>query len=181
MTARTDGKDKPLRSSKENVENRSIDNTGKSSMKNTERKPVDKSLRTPVRLKITGLQTGEEKTDPVVLIVRGEYYCKKDVHYIFYTEYGEGGEETRNRLTFRQGQVELRKQGAGRSLLAFETGRKRDCHYHTVVGPMRLVSDTRRIHWEEETGRRRLHMEYSLLMNDQLMSDNVLVLEMTFP
>ena len=134
--------------------------------------------RIPVQLKITGIQTGDLAAEPVVLMVRGEYFQKKGTHYIFYTEYGEFGEKTRNRLTFRPGQVELKKRGTGMSLLAFETGKKMDCHYHTVAGQMNLVSDTRKIHWEEASGQRKLYMEYSLLMNGQVMSDYQLTVEM---
>ena len=136
------------------------------------------STRIPVQLKITGIQTGYQPVEPVVLVVRGEYFQKKGTHYIFYTEYGDAGEETRNRLTFRPGQVELKKRGTGMSLLAFETGKKMDCHYHTVAGQMNLVSDTRKIHWEEASGQRKLYMEYSLLMNGQVMSDYQLTVEM---
>ena len=135
--------------------------------------------RIPVQLKITGIQTGDLAAEPVVLMVRGEYFQKKGTHYIFYTEYGEFGEKTRNRLTFHFGQVELKKQGPGRSVLTFETGKRINCHYHTVAGLMSLVSDTKKIHWEESSSHRRLYMEYSLLMNDQIMSDYQLTVEMT--
>lgn len=136
------------------------------------------SVRTPVLLKITGTQTDAPATEPVVLVVRGEYFQKKETHYIFYTEYGDTGEEIRNRLTLRPGQVELKKSGPGMSLLVFEVGKRMDCHYDTVAGQMNLVSDTRRIHWEEASGQRKLHMEYSLLMNGQVMSDYQLTVEM---
>ena len=138
----------------------------------------ESSTRIPVQLKITGIQAGDQTTEPVVLMVSGEYFRKKGTHYIFYTEYGESGEKTRNRLTVRPGQVELKKQGPGRSVLTFETGKRINCHYHTVAGRMNLISDTRKIHWEESTGHRRLYMEYSLLMNDQIMSDYQLTVEM---
>ena len=140
-----------------------------------------KSIPTSVQLKITGVQNAREGSFPVTLLVGGTYYRKGDVHYIFYTEVDEDGLETKNRLTVRPGQVELRKQGQGSSVLAFEAGQKKNCHYHTIAGTMQLVSDTKRIHWEEASRTRRLHMAYTLFMGDCHMSDNELTLEMILP
>ena len=124
-----------------------------------------------VRLTITGLQTGFGQEDVSEVITTADYYEKGHRRFLFYSEYTEDHQIIKNRLTIDPDYVELKKTGAGSSLLTFRKGRLEHCWYQSPVGPMELISDTRHIDVKCDEDNLTLYLVYSLIMNGSLMSD----------
>ena len=137
-----------------------------------------------IKLTITGIQSGEWESEPVVLYTRGRFLRKGRRAYLFYTEYSEEGYPVRNRLVLDLSRelpyVELKKEMGLTSILRFRPGSRETCIYHTVAGPMDLVSDTGKIHFSEEETGISLEMEYILFMAGSAISDYTLRIEGTF-
>lgn len=130
-----------------------------------------------VKLTIRGVRTGPGPEDVSELVTTAEYYDNGVMKYLFYTEYTEDGQLQKNRLTIAPEYIELKKTGDATSVLTFREGVKKPCIYQTPAGPMEFISDTRRINLRESEDTLTLRMEYSLLLNGELVSDHRLTVD----
>ncbi|MDD7114981.1 MAG: DUF1934 domain-containing protein [Lachnospiraceae bacterium] len=124
-----------------------------------------------VHLVIKGEQSGFGEKDTSEIVTTADYYLKGGKHYLFYSEYTEERQIWKNRLTIDHDHVELKKTGPGNSQLLFREGQSEKCFYQSPVGPMELVSDTKKIQFHCEKDSLKLTLIYSLYMNGMLMSD----------
>ncbi|MEE1228467.1 MAG: DUF1934 domain-containing protein [Lachnospiraceae bacterium] len=122
-------------------------------------------------LVITGVQRmdGQEETNEIS--VMADYFKKEGKHYLFYSEYTEGGKVINNRMTIGPELVELKKSGNGNSHLQFQERESLNCIYQTAVGPMELVSDTHELKVSELDDGIRLELYYTLYMGAAAMSE----------
>ena len=128
-------------------------------------------------VKIRGVQSGYGQQDVNEVTTPARYVCRDGKRYLFYREYAESGASQQVRLTISEGEVCLKKSGMGHTELTFCKGSKRPCHYQSPVGPMELVSQTRKIRLRESEHHMNLKMEYSLYMHEQILSDYALDIE----
>lgn len=128
-------------------------------------------MTSKVRLTIRGVQSALGQEDISEITTTADYYEKDGKHYLFYQEYTEDHHKIKNRLTIASSHVELRKTGAGDSILVFRKGAMEPCRYQSPVGPMELMSDTRQIILHRHSEYLELHLEYTLSMNGNAMSD----------
>lgn len=133
-----------------------------------------------VYLTIKGIQRGFGQEDVNEVATTGDYFKKGNKHYVFYKEYQEDGSMTSNRLTVEPGFAQLKKTGAGNSELNFREGHSEPCIYQSAVGPMDLVSNTRKIKILEKENQMRFMLFYSLYMGGSIMSEYELKVECRF-
>ena len=128
-----------------------------------------------MKLTIRGTQSGFGQEECTEVTTVADYFQKEKVHYLFYKEITEDGREIRNRLTIHKGQVELRKDGNGRSVLEFCPGQNKNCHYQSPAGMLELISDTRKLDFHHDAQGIRLTLDYSFYAQGTLLSDYHLV------
>lgn len=128
-----------------------------------------------MKLTIRGVQSGFGQEDSTEITTTADYFQKENVHYLFYKERTEEGREIKNRLTISKEQVELRKDGNGRSLLHFCPGHTSPCHYQSPAGMLEMLSDTKKLAFHHDERGIRLTLDYSFYAQGMLMSDYHLV------
>ncbi len=101
----------------------------------------------------------------------------RDKIYIFYKEYSEDGHVEDCRLIIAPNEVELKKSGAGTSILRFLEGTRQECYYQSPMGPLNLESDTLKIKKYETEKELLVEMHYYLYMAGNLMSEYLLKIE----
>ena len=131
------------------------------------------------RILIRGIQRLDGQEDVNEIRTTAKYIKKEEKRYLFYKEYLEGGESWQVRLTIDEKEVTQKKTGNGISVLRFRKGASMPCQYQSVMGPMDLISRTRKIRLREKECELSLKMEYSLYMNEIPMSDYELQIEWT--
>lgn len=124
-----------------------------------------------LHLTIRGVQTGFGEEEVTEIATTADYFHRAGKHYIFYEERTEEGHIIKNRLTIDPDRVELKKSGAGESLLRFRFGHSQPCRYHSPAGPLELMSDTKRIDFHRDKKGIRLHLDYSFYAAGMLMSE----------
>lgn len=120
---------------------------------------------------IKGIQRLDGQEDVNEISTAAKYIKKDGKRFLFYKEYMEGGESQQVRLTIEDKEVTQKKTGENVSVLRFRKGASMPCQYQSVMGPMELVSRTRKIRLRESEHALSLKMEYTLYMNGMSMSD----------
>ena len=86
-----------------------------------------------VLVTISGLQIakkGEEDTEPVEVIMAGDYYKKNDKHYVIYDEIVEGYDgTTKNIIKLQEDCVDITKRGLMNVHMVFEKNKKNGRQY----------------------------------------------------
>ncbi len=144
------------------------------------RKEEGRAGRRKLRLTIRGVQSGFGEEEITEVVTTADYFHKEGTHYLFYSEITEEGYTVKNRLTIAPDIVELKKNGAGDSLLRFRSGAPEDCRYHSPAGMLLLVSDTKRMEMRLDQQGLLLQLEYSFYMSGMQVSDYRLTVEGRF-
>lgn len=136
----------------------------------------------PPRQEMEGLPPEERQRCAVTTRVRAdaEYYRRADSHYLFYEEDLEGqSEPLKTRVKFREGFVEVTRQGGIESRMVFEPGKSRRTEYPTPYGKLFLdvVTDRVRVEKRPENVCPRVTVEYVLENAGQQMGSYFLEIE----
>ena len=105
-----------------------------------------------VLIAIKGMQfEGAEDPEEIEVIQRGQYYERNGSHYLMYEEPVEGTTEViKNRIKFKENEVQVAKKGAVNTTLTFTRNEKNMTNYATPFGNLVVGIDTQRIALELE-------------------------------
>lgn len=127
-----------------------------------------------VYITVTGTLTDEEGHETSTETrVQGQYFFRGECRYLLYKEPDPSSEtDTDNILKIRDGLVELRRSGAIRSRMLFETGKTHTAVYMTPYGslPLEVRTEEIRCFWSDNIGS--LSLCYCLLSEGILLSQN---------
>ena len=136
-----------------------------------------------VLVKVKGMQFGDEHSDEIEVICSGTYYNKNGKHYVKYEEVMEGVGSVTNMLKINnageKSVVEIRKHGSVSSLFIFERGLNHLSCYETEFGSFSLGLMANGINVRECDDEINVHIDYSLEMNQEHLSDNEIEIVIT--
>lgn len=134
-----------------------------------------------VLIRVCGTQAsaGDEKPEPIEIVVPGQYFLKKDFHYFRYEEYMEDFKEpTLNYIKYGEHKLEVRKQGLINVTMLFELGRRNVAFYTTPYGTIEMGLTTRKLEIQEsDTEHVRIFVAYAMDMSGEHTADCTLTLE----
>ncbi len=127
-----------------------------------------------VLLSITGLFTEDNETnDGVETLSPAQFHKKDEASYIFYEEIIEGVPGiTKSRIKYSGKTLELIRRGELSVHLMFEEGKRTLNTYQMPLGNLIVGLDTKTVEIEEEEDEIRIHVDYSMEINYQHVSDN---------
>lgn len=125
-----------------------------------------------VLISISGAQFSEYDSDDVEMITTGDYYMKNGRHYILYDEIVEDSREIiKNTIKIRPDGMDVIKKGSTSTHMVFEKDKKNLSSYMTPFGEMVVGISTNDIQIYEEEHHLKVHVDYSLEINYQHVSD----------
>lgn len=115
--------------------------------------------------------------DEVEVFAPGKYYFKNGKHYILYDEVVEDTRETvKNRITLRDGRMEVRKKGPIVTSMTFDRGQKNSSWYNTPVGPLYTGISVKDMQVKEQENLLEIKVEYELEVNYEHVADSQIVI-----
>lgn len=126
-----------------------------------------------VLISIAGLQFGEEADgDKIEIITPGNYYKKKNRHYVTYDEMLEGFDGvTKNLIKFDDDFVSITKRGLTNVDMVFEKNKRNMTNYITPYGTLLVGIDTDNIDIAEKDNEISIKIDYSLDINYQHLAE----------
>ncbi len=126
-----------------------------------------------VLIAIKGMQfEGAEDPDEIEVIQRGQYYERNGSHYLMYEEPVEGTTEIiKNRIKFKENEVQVAKKGAVNTTLTFTKNEKNMTNYATPFGNLVVGIDTRGIALDLQEDKMDIKVDYSLDINYEFLAD----------
>ena len=122
---------------------------------------------------VKGLHTMENvDEEEIEVISAGKYYFRNGKHYILYEEMTEGSNEAiRNRITLKDGILEVQKKGPVSSKMVFERGKKNMSWYNTPFGNLLAGVDVVSMEVTEEENLLEAVVQYDLEVNYERVAD----------
>lgn len=110
--------------------------------------------------------------EEVEVFSAGKYYFKNGKHYIFYDEMLEDtGTVVKNRITLKDGRMEVKKTGPFHSQLVFEEERKNNSWYNTPFGQLMAGIEVQSMRIKEEEKLLEIRVDYELEINYEKMAE----------
>lgn len=134
-----------------------------------------------VLIAIKGMQfEGAEDPEEIEVIQRGQYYERNGSHYLLYDEPVEGSSDIiRNRIKFKENEVQVAKKGAVNTTLTFTKNEKNMTNYATPFGNLVVGIDTQRIALEMAEERMGIQVDYALDINYEFLADCKISIEVS--
>lgn len=122
---------------------------------------------------LKGLQISDQADEGSVEIVAvGEYYKKKDKHYIIYEEVVEGMDgKIKNMIKLSSTCMEVTKKGLTNTHMVFEESKKNLTYYNTPFGEISLGIFGKKIDIDEAEDEMNVRVSYELEMNYEHIAD----------
>ena len=133
-----------------------------------------------VVIKITGLHFDKENPDsePVELLVAGQYYNRNGKHHVVYEEASEGSKEPeKNHVKFTSDYLELTKKGTATTNMLFEKGKKNMTYYYTPYGALLIGVDANKVEVKESDTLIEADVMYGMELNNEHVADCQLHME----
>ena len=126
-----------------------------------------------VLIAIKGMQfEGAEDPEEIEVIQRGQYFEKNGSHYLMYEEPVEGSTEIiKNRIKFKENEVQVAKKGAVNTTLTFTQNEKNMTNYSTPFGNLVVGIDTQKIALQLEENKMDICVDYALDINYEFLAD----------
>lgn len=126
-----------------------------------------------ILVSVRGLHTLQDAgEDEIEVFSPGKYYFRGGKHYILYDELvEETGETIKNRITLKDGCIEVKKKGPVNTTMTFERGRKNTSWYSTPMGNMYAGLDVRDMQVTEQEDLLDIQVEYGLELNYEHVAD----------
>ena len=125
-----------------------------------------------VLVSIRGIHAVDGESDNVEVITAGSYYFKNNKHYIVYDELVEGFDRAvKNTIRIGRNTVDVMKSGPARSHMVFEENKTNVNCYSTAFGQMMVGVSTNMIDIDEQEDRISVHVDYTLDVNFEKMSN----------
>lgn len=128
-----------------------------------------------ILISVKGFHTLEdsEEDQEVEVFSAGKYYFKNGKHYILYEEQIENSSEViKNRITLRDGRMEVQKKGAVNSQMVFEQDRKNMSWYSTPFGNLMAGIRVLDMDVSEDENLLDIQVNYQLEVNYERIADS---------
>ncbi len=134
-----------------------------------------------VLIAIKGMQfEGAEDAEEIEVIQRGQYYQKNGTHYLLYEEPVEGSTEIiKNRIKFKDGEVQVAKKGPVNTTLNFKKNEKNMTNYATPYGNLLVGIDTQSVKLELSEEKMDIRVDYALDINYEFLADCKIAIAVT--
>ena len=134
-----------------------------------------------VLIAIKGMQfEGAEDPEEIEVIQRGQYYERNGSHYLMYEEPVEGSTEViKNRIKFKEEEVQVAKKGAVNTILTFTKNEKNMTNYATPFGNLVVGINTQGIVLDLKEDKMDIKVDYSLDINYEFLADCKISIEVT--
>lgn len=133
-----------------------------------------------VLIHVRGMQIidAEAGTEPIEIIVPGQYFFRNGNHYLRYEEqFEEFGEPTINYIKMTPHSLEVQKHGPVNMSMIFEEGRRDMSIYSTPFGTFQMGIVATSLDMNADDTGIHIQVEYSLEINDEHMSDCSVTIE----
>lgn len=125
-----------------------------------------------VKVFIKGLHKSEDDSSDLGVEADGKYYLKNGKHYILYEEkLPETDVIIKNTIKICEDTVEVIKKGYNDMHLVFSEGKINNTYLSTIAGKIFVGINTEKLIVKEENQRINIVVEYSLMMNEEKVSD----------
>ena len=126
-----------------------------------------------VLISVSGLQFGDDTDhDPIEVITSGNYYKKKNKHYVLYEEIMEGFDGvTKNVIGFDDGVLNLTKSGVTNVHMVFEENKRNITNYITPYGNILIGVDAKKVDIRESEEQIQINIDYALDVNYEHLAD----------
>ncbi|MFV0528369.1 MAG: DUF1934 domain-containing protein [Lachnospiraceae bacterium] len=125
-----------------------------------------------VLVRIKGLQNIDMQEEAIEMIVPGEYYFRNGNHFIKYDEISEDThEKTVNIIKLTREMMQVRKKGGTNTSMVFESRKKTETYYKTVLGSMQMGIATTKIEFVEAEDQLDVNVNYALELNREHIAD----------
>ena len=127
-----------------------------------------------ILISVKGLHAldGDNADQEIEVFSAGKYYFKNGKHYILYEEQAEdSGEIVKNRITLRDGCMELQKKGPVSTKMVFERDRKNLSWYNTPFGNLMAGTTVRDMQVKENDELIDIRVGYELEVNYERIAD----------
>ena len=126
-----------------------------------------------ILVSVKGLHTLEtDGEDEIEVFSAGKYYLKNGKHYIMYEELvEETGEIVKNRITLRDGHMEVQKTGLMNTKMVFESEHKHMSWYNTPFGNMLAGIEVKDMQVSESENLIEIKVDYELEINYERIAD----------
>ena len=120
-----------------------------------------------VMISVSGIQFGPDVDgEKVEVITKGNYYKKKNKHYLLYDEITEGIDGvTKNTVKFDENAFQLTKSGVTNVNMFFEENKRNITNYITPFGSITIGIDAHNIEVIETDEQIRIRIDYALDVN----------------
>ena len=120
-----------------------------------------------VMISVSGIQFGPDVDgEKVEVITKGNYYKKKNKHYLLYDEITEGIDGvTKNTVKFDENAFQLTKSGVTNVNMLFEENKRNITNYITPFGSITIGIDAHNIEVIETDEQIRIRIDYALDVN----------------
>ena len=125
-----------------------------------------------VKVLIKGLHKSEEDSSDLGVEVKGKYYLKNSKHYVLYEEKIPDTEIIiKNTIKITKNSVDVIKKGYNDMHLVFTEGEINHTYLSTIAGKIFVGVNTEKLIVKEENDSINVDVEYSLMMNEEKVSD----------
>lgn len=126
-----------------------------------------------ILISVKGLHALEEADEEEVEVFSaGKYYFKNGKHYVLYDEMVEDTKTmVKNRITLKDGRLEVKKSGPVNALLIFEEEKKNNSWYNTPFGQLLAGVDVQSMRVKEQEDLIEIQVDYELEINYERVAD----------
>lgn len=126
-----------------------------------------------ILISVKGLHALEEADEEEVEVFSaGKYYFKNGKHYVLYDEMVEDTKTmVKNRITLKDGRLEVKKSGPVNALLVFEEEKKNNSWYNTPFGQLLAGIDVQSMRVKEQEDLIEIQVDYELEINYERVAD----------
>ncbi|WP_283681067.1 DUF1934 domain-containing protein [Parablautia sp. Marseille-Q6255] len=131
-------------------------------------------IKEDILVSVKGLHTLDKdgEQEEIEVISPGKYYFKDGKHYIFYEEQPQDGtQRIRNRISLKDGFLEVQKNGAMSTKMVFERDKKSESWYNTPFGNLLAGVTVTDMQVKEQEQELDICVEYDLEVNYQRIAD----------
>jgi uncharacterized beta-barrel protein YwiB (DUF1934 family) len=134
-------------------------------------------LKKEVRITIKGIQKNEEAEEVMETAAFGEFAIVGSSYYLRYEEISEEGETIKTMIKLSEDRVEVTKKNGVDSKMIFVVGQTTSTDYATPYGTLQMEMETERADFGLVDDCLEVNLEYSLYLNGEFVSINVLHIE----
>lgn len=126
-----------------------------------------------ILVSVKGLHTmGGADEEEIEVFSAGKYFFRNGRHYILYDVLiEETGDTIKNRITLRDGLLEVQKKGPFSTTMTFERDRKNTSWYNTPMGNMLAGITVKDMYVSEQENLLEIKVSYALELNYEHVAD----------